>query len=150
MSATSLRVLEPPPVAIIAQEVQTDVTFGDLELCDVRLSLGYLAQAVQECVDQLARLRFNVGLDAEHGEGLLNVLFLEDVRELAIDLHVEEDLLAPPKLKRAAALVSVLHTKSAIAVGVAPTATTATTAPVLAVADAANVATAAVVRRRRY
>ena len=43
----ALSVLKPPPITIVAQEVEAYVSFSDLELCDLRLTLPYGFEAFE-------------------------------------------------------------------------------------------------------
>ena len=75
-------------------EVQTNVTLCDLESLDFWVALAHRVEFFKQSVDELARLGLDIGFDAEHREGLLEVLLAEDVRELRVHLHVEEHFLA--------------------------------------------------------
>ena len=75
-------------------EVQVDLHGIDAELGDLGLSLADDIEAVQDCSNQLTGLGFNVGPDAERLEWLLYAILSEDVWELGVDLHVEEDFFA--------------------------------------------------------
>ena len=49
-------------------------------------------QLVKQGVDELAGLGLDIRLDVELGEWLLDSFFAEDVRELVVYMHIEEDI----------------------------------------------------------
>lgn len=89
-----LRVLKPPSVAVLAVEVQVDILLRDAESHHLWVFLFDYGQFFEQCLHELARLSLHISLDVEHHEGLLEASVAEDVGELRVDLHVEEDV--PP------------------------------------------------------
>ena len=63
-------------------------------MLDLGFPLCYGVELLQEGIDKLARLCFDISLNMEHREGLLDVLLSKDVGKLTVDLHIKEDIFA--------------------------------------------------------
>ena len=71
----------------------------DAQILDFPLALTNCVKFVQQSVNQLTGFSLDIRLDVEHGERLLDVFLAENVWELGVHLHVEEDIFAVQHLR---------------------------------------------------
>jgi len=71
-------------------EIQIDVPFVDVQICNLWIFLSHRVKPFYKSVGELAGLCIDLSFDAEHTEGLLDILFAENVWELLVYMHVKE------------------------------------------------------------